>query len=316
QIYLNNVVFQTVQGNITSYYVSGLSPGTQYAFNVTAGDSTGLWTPNALSTSVTTPIINQSPILIVPGQQTVRRGTSLTFTVNATDLDTPPENVALSASGLPTGASFPAAFGNPAVSTFAWSVGNNQAMGNYTINFSATDSGLPTARTTRAVTILVTAGFLPPSLTVPSGSQSISTGTPLDFAVVAQDANLPPLPVTLSAAGLPAGATFNPATGVFMWTPAANQAGVYAVIFTADDGHGGMDAKKVSIIVASSSLGTAPLTGIQDRGFLWPFVITLGILVVLVPWTLFQIRTDRRRRSIGHPDGSQGQTQIKGLQRT
>ena len=88
------------------------------------------------------------------------------------------------------------------------------------------------------------------------------------------------------------------------------------MLFSANDGQGGMDAKKVSITVAESSLGTATLNGIQDPEFFWLLIFTLGILVVLVPYTVILFRANRRRKSNNPPDGIQGQIQPKGEQRT
>jgi Concanavalin A-like lectin/glucanases superfamily/Putative Ig domain len=73
---------------------------------------------------------------------------------------------------------------------------------------------------------------LPPVLT-PIGSQSISQGQPLQFTVSATDPNH--YAVTYSAAPLPTGASFNPVTGVFSWTPTAGQLGAYPITFTAMD---------------------------------------------------------------------------------
>src|SRR5205823_5107613 len=43
-------------------------------------------------------------------------------------------------------------------------------------------------------------------------------------------------PLTYSASGLPAGATFDAATRTFSWTPGFDQAGPYAVTVTVTDG--------------------------------------------------------------------------------
>ena len=79
---------------------------------------------------------------------------------------------------------------------------------------------------------------LPPNLNLPPvftpiGSQSISKGQTLQFTVSATDPNHYAL--TYSAAPLPAGASFDPITGVFSWTPTASQLGAYPITFTATD---------------------------------------------------------------------------------
>ncbi|MGA2275897.1 MAG: putative Ig domain-containing protein, partial [Bryobacteraceae bacterium] len=57
-----------------------------------------------------------------------------------------------------------------------------------------------------------------PILNLP-GAQLTAFGKPMSFAVSAVDPD--GLSLTLSAANLPAGASFNPATGAFLWTPQA-----------------------------------------------------------------------------------------------
>ena len=71
--------------------------------------------------------------------------------------------------------------------------------------------------------------------------------------------------LTLSTTGtLPAGITFNPATGTFSGTPSATASqggpgnnGVYSVLVTADDGHGGL----VSTTVTFTITNPAPVAG-------------------------------------------------------
>ena len=57
----------------------------------------------------------------------------------------------------------------------------------------------------------------------PIGSKSVAEGATLTFTVTATDPNGDAL--TCSASNLPAGASFNPATQTFTWTPAYGQAG-------------------------------------------------------------------------------------------
>jgi len=66
-------------------------------------------------------------------------------------------------------------------------------------------------------------------------NRSIAVGDELKFTVKATslsaDAKL-----AYSAAGLPTGASFDPATRIFTWTPTAQQAGAHTVTFTVNDG--------------------------------------------------------------------------------
>ena len=62
----------------------------------------------------------------------------------------------------------------------------------------------------------------------------MNEGSTLSFVVTATDPDGDAL--TYSAGGLPAGASFDPATQQFTWTPGYDQAGTYTVTFTAKDG--------------------------------------------------------------------------------
>lgn len=87
-----------------------------------------------------------------------------------------------------------------------------------------------------------------PVITVP-GPLSSTEGSLLAFTVSAADVDGDP--VSLSAAGLPEGASFTPATGAFAWTPSFSQAGQYTLTFTASDGRGGQDSRSVVVNVAN-----------------------------------------------------------------
>ena len=94
-----------------------------------------------------------------------------------------------------------------------------------------------------------------PILTVP-GKQFARFGAPLSFQITAVD----PLdsPVQVLAAGIPAGASFDPSSGRFDWTPTSSQAGLHQLTFKAINGVGQSSTAQVSIDVDS---GTPLLTG-------------------------------------------------------
>jgi len=92
---------------------------------------------------------------------------------------------------------------------------------------------------------------LPPVLT-PIASQSVSQGQSLQFTVSATDPNHYSL--IYSAAPLPTGATFNPITGVFSWTPTGSQLGAYPITFTATDNPTTSASVSVTITVVGNLL--------------------------------------------------------------
>ena len=75
-----------------------------------------------------------------------------------------------------------------------------------------------------------------PVFTAGGETQSVAEGQALNFTVEATDADAPRDTLTYSAAGLPSGATFDPATRQFAWTPGFTGAGTHEVTFTVKDG--------------------------------------------------------------------------------
>jgi hypothetical protein len=80
-----------------------------------------------------------------------------------------------------------------------------------------------------------TATIDPPPVLNAIGNKSVNEGTALAFTISASDADGDAL--TYSASNLPLGASFDPATRTFSWTPGYNQSGTYASIhFQVSDG--------------------------------------------------------------------------------
>lgn len=85
-----------------------------------------------------------------------------------------------------------------------------------------------------------------PPILVAVEDQVTTEGSPLSFTVSASDPDDDAVSITPDT--LPSGASFDPQTGVFTWTPAVGQVGVYNIRFTAtDDGNppasSGMDVR-------------------------------------------------------------------------
>jgi hypothetical protein len=73
----------------------------------------------------------------------------------------------------------------------------------------------------------------------------------LEFTIKATDPDHDP--IVYSASSLPVGASLNPSTGVFSWTPTAQQLGQYAVTITATDARGLSASTSTLISVLGSS---------------------------------------------------------------
>src|SRR5204863_136663 len=114
--------------------------------------------------------------------------------------------------GLPTGATF-----DPASKTFNWTPSFTQAGPYPGVSFTVSDG---TATATETIAISIGNTNRAPVLAA-IGNKSGSEGTLLTFAVSATDAD--GHAVTLRASGLPTGATFDPASKTFNWTPSFDQ---------------------------------------------------------------------------------------------
>jgi uncharacterized protein (TIGR03437 family) len=78
----------------------------------------------------------------------------------------------------------------------------------------------------------------------------VKTGEPINFMVSTTEPAS--LPVQITATGLPAGASFNPAANRFEWTPAPNQHGEFTVTFTAANSAGYAGKAQTRITVSSA----------------------------------------------------------------
>src|SRR5207253_1296673 len=153
---------------------------------------------------------NRAPVLAPIGNKSGSEGSLLTFTVAATDTDG--DALTYSASGLPAGASF-----DPATKTFSWTPTFDQT-GPYTGVGFTVSHGTPTPTETIAIAIRNTNRPYAPLL---RSNKSGSEGSLLTFTVAATDTDGDAL--TYSASGLPAGASFDPTTKTFSWTPTFDQ---------------------------------------------------------------------------------------------
>src|SRR5438046_3135027 len=134
-------------GQTATHNYTGIGPFTVTL--ETADSSDPQQTAGSSQTVVTGPTTstNQPPSLQVPASVSIRAGTTLTFTVNATDTDG--DTVALTLTGAPTGAAF-----SPS-GAFVWRPTEDQAGRTWTLSFNATDSGSPALSIMKQVLVYV-----------------------------------------------------------------------------------------------------------------------------------------------------------------
>jgi hypothetical protein len=210
-------------GNKHEESVSFTSPPTSGAYNLrislysadncgaNANDPTTGSFAFSVSSSNTAPTLSGVPTTT----QNIPELSAFTFDANASDGDLPAQTLTFSIVGsIPSGASF-----NTGTGEFSWTPTEAQgASGPHTFTVRLSDG---TANTDQVVTINVTEVNAAPTLGgVPTTEQFIPEQALYTFTATKSDTDVPAQTLTFSIEGsLPSGATFNPATGIFEWTP-------------------------------------------------------------------------------------------------
>src|SRR3989475_634753 len=219
----------TIRGSGTS--ILTVSSGVAGTYTVLVKGTSGSLTK---STTVTVIVGAQaSPIVSAPSAETVTQLNTLTFTVTGTESSTLSPTLTLSASQLPSGASFGTVQGtSPVLGTFRWTPSGTVAPGTYTVTFII-DDGVLSTQATVEITVIAS-NYLP--IIVAPGRQNATVGGTLHFSISANDPSGAGGPIILSATGLASNMAFDSSSGDFSFTPSTNQAGqTFIVNFTATD---------------------------------------------------------------------------------
>ena len=190
--------------------------------------------------------VNAPPVIGGVPDRTVRQGDPLRIKLSATDVDN--GQLTFGSNFLPGGATL-----NPLTGIFEWTPGYYQT-GDFTFDLSVSD-GQTVSNTATTIHILnVNAAPVFDRL----DGWNLVEGQPIGFRAFAFDPDNPGYvpqdrlgtgelaalegtdpTVTVTAQGLPPGATFDSSTWLFNWTPDNTQAGQYTIHLTAtDDGNG------------------------------------------------------------------------------
>src|SRR6185369_4758280 len=98
-----------------------------------------------------------------------------------------------------------------------------QGPGTNVITVRVTDNGSPPQSDAKSFTVIITEVNAAPVLTA-IGSRTVNEGTLLSFTASASDSDIPSQALSFSLdPGAPAGASINPASGLFVWTPTEAQ---------------------------------------------------------------------------------------------
>jgi len=202
--------------------------------------------PSGLSDQKTVKItvnhVNRPPVLAEVPELETDENVLLEYQLSGNDPDREDEGkLAYSATGLPEGASV-----DPNTGHFSWTP-NYEQSGNYQVTFFVSDGQLTDSKST---TIVVHHVNRPPVLN-PLTNKTIDENQLLTFKVTGNDPDKEDAgQLIFEAKNLPEGATFDPQTQIFSWTPTFEQSGMYSnVLFRIKDPQGLTDEKKLTITV-------------------------------------------------------------------
>ncbi len=184
-------------------------PGS-FTVTIRATDNGSPTLSDETSFTITVNEVNTDPMVSPIGPQLSGEGSTVSISPVVVDPDVPVNTLTWSAMGLPPGLAIDTTTGE-----ISGTVDNTAGAGSpYTVVISVDDGVGGSASETVAWTITNTNQN--PTID-PIDSQVVDEGDTVTFVVIARDPDLPPDNLTLSAADLPAGATFDPTTGVFEW---------------------------------------------------------------------------------------------------
>ena len=188
------------------------------------------------SVSVAATVVNRPPVLAPVGDHQVWEGETLNFELVASDADG--DALTYGVEGQPGGSTL-------VERLFQWTPVRGEA-GTYEVTFTVNDGKGGTDR--EIITITVEKTNQAPVL-APIGDQQVEEGATLTIELVVSDADGDEL--SFQVEGQPDGASL--AGDTFTWVPTGEQAGIYEVTFTVNDGQGGMDRETIAITVGGDN---------------------------------------------------------------
>jgi hypothetical protein len=214
-----------------------------------------------ISVQLVTPTVNQPPVLADPGNKTVNESTPLNFGLSATDPNGEPLTYSI-LNGARPGMNLTAG------GSFSWTPTEAQD-GSYPVTFGVSDGNGGTDQKT--ITVTVNEVNTAPSLTVPGPITGLIKTTPVTFTATASDPDTinpgsVPNTLTFGLVGDTYGATINPTTGVFSWTPTLDQDSPFSfTVSVTDKGSFGLPDAQALTTTAVVTVTTVP-AGIDANG--------------------------------------------------
>jgi len=227
----------------------------------------------------------------------IGRGSSANLTITLTSLKGFSGNVGLSAASSIQGPLFSfnpgtvtLSSGQSANSTLTITIPGSAGQHNYRITITGNSGTLSNST-------IVTVHTIKHSVMKVQGPQTIQPGQTVSFIVSATGSD-PADIITLTASGLPSGATFDSSTGVFTWTPTHSQEGTHTVTFTA--AHNGTPLSDYEFVTITVQGEAAPcILCIPHFSTFWLLVLggAIGLFTVGAVEAIRARRAAKRARS-------------------
>ncbi|MGC2696060.1 MAG: protease pro-enzyme activation domain-containing protein [Candidatus Angelobacter sp.] len=270
----------TSGSTVMTVTTAATTPLGTYPLTVTGSDGT-IGHTSHITLSVANPDFSLS---VTPTSQSVIQGNSISYTVAQTALNGYVGTVSFSVSGLPAGATptfTPASVTTSGNTVLAIATTASTAAGTYSITITGTD-GIIT-HTASATFIVLPLDF---TLAASPASQTVNQGNSVSYTVTQTALNGYAGVVTLSATGLPTGATatFTPATitgsgtsSLTIATTATTPLGSYTLTITGTDGTRTHSAT-VTLVVSNPdfSLSATPSSQTINQGSPTSYSVTLN----------------------------------------
>ncbi len=165
--------------------------------------------------------VNRAPFFSTSADVAGTQGREIRFSASATDLEG--DTLIFWAQNLPPGAIF-----DSASHTLIWTPGYSGTCA--TVTFFVSDGH----QTVKQVIHFDIASASPDLLFQQPASVNTREGDPIQLQLIASDPS--GLPITYTSDLLPSGASLDPVTGIFTWTPGFTQNGIYQIPVTVSNG--------------------------------------------------------------------------------
>lgn len=272
------VIIDTATGVIDWTPTEAQGPGS-YTILVAVSDnqSPPLVATNSMVITVTE--LNTAPTLDLIPDRTVNELATLTVNAVAHDVDLPAQTLTYSLENPPTGAVI-----NTNTGAISWTPTESQGPGRYTFAVRVTDNGSPAKFDVKSFDVTVNEVNTRPAISVAGGQTNL---TVVELSVVtvnftATDADLPANLISFTLLDPPLGATIDPVSGVFSWTPTESQGpGSYTIkVVATDNGVPPLSATNSVQITVTETNSPPVLNPISDRTIAELSKLTVNITAI------------------------------------